>query len=94
MLFQIMALNFMAYKMGILPTYKGVFLRESVGIYFFGSSLEVEASHPPNLPSERSAIIPRYSKVEPKKLINIKAFSLDRVLEMDPEFMDTETWRS
>lgn len=32
----------------------------------------------------------QYSKVEPNKLINIKAFSLDRVLEMDPEFMDTE----
>ena len=28
--------------------------------------------------------------MEPKKLINISAFSLDRVLEMDPEFMDTE----
>lgn len=32
----------------------------------------------------------QYSKVEPKKLINISAFSLERVLEMDPEFMDTE----
>lgn len=31
-----------------------------------------------------------YSKVEPRKLININAFSLDRVLEMDPQFMDTE----
>ena len=28
--------------------------------------------------------------MEPQKLININAFSLDRVLEMDPEFMDTE----
>ena len=27
-------------------------------------------------------------QVEPKKLININAFSLDRVLEMDPEFMN------
>eukprot|EP00438_Fugacium_kawagutii_P033693 Skav201149 [mRNA] locus=scaffold2068:227148:234695:+ [translate_table: standard] len=32
----------------------------------------------------------QYSKVEPRKLINISAFSLERVLEMDPEFMDTE----
>merc|ERR1712083_1048480 len=31
-----------------------------------------------------------YSKVSPKSLINIKAFSLQRVLEFDPEFMDTE----
>ena len=30
------------------------------------------------------------AQVEPKKLININAFSLDRVLEMDPQFMDTE----
>ena len=29
-------------------------------------------------------------QVDPKKLININAFSLDRVLEMDPQFMDTE----
>ena len=30
------------------------------------------------------------AQVEPRKLININAFSLDRVLEMDPQFMDTE----
>jgi G3E family GTPase len=30
------------------------------------------------------------SKVEPKNLIGINAFSLKRVTEMDPEFLDTE----
>lgn len=40
--------------------------------------------------SSAEIIRSQYSKVEPKKLINISAFSLDRVLEMDPEFMDTE----
>ncbi|GMI03952.1 hypothetical protein TrLO_g6707 [Triparma laevis f. longispina] len=30
------------------------------------------------------------SKVEPKNLIGINAFSLSRVTEMDPEFLDTE----
>ncbi len=30
------------------------------------------------------------SKVDPKNLIGINAFSLDRVTEMDPEFLDTE----
>eukprot|EP00392_Amoebophrya_sp_AT5.2_P019045 g19737.t1 len=30
------------------------------------------------------------SKVDPKKLLNVGAFDLNRVLEMDPEFMDTE----
>jgi len=32
----------------------------------------------------------KYSQVEAKKLINLNAFNLDRVLEMDPEFLDTE----
>ena len=54
--------------------------------------------------SHAEIIHAQYSKVEPRrlrmlkversfafrKLINISAFSLDRVLEMDPEFMDTE----
>jgi len=31
-----------------------------------------------------------YSVIDPAKLIGIKAFSLDRVLDMDPEFMKTE----
>jgi len=30
------------------------------------------------------------SKVDPKNLIGIKAFDLDKTLEMDPEFLDTE----
>merc|ERR1719230_1161968 len=30
------------------------------------------------------------SQVDPKKLINISGFSLERVLEMDPEFMNTD----
>ena len=30
------------------------------------------------------------SVVEPKNLLNLDAFSLDRVLKMDPEFLDTE----
>ena len=30
------------------------------------------------------------SLIEPKELINIGAFDLDRTLEMDPEFLDTE----
>ena len=89
--------TFMAYKMGILPSYKGLFLG--------GSSRDLFCWLFPgggSIPSPRALKVltvqrhqqPRYSKVEPKKLINIKAFSLDRVLEMDPEFMDTETWRS
>jgi len=32
----------------------------------------------------------QHSKVDPAKLIGIKAFSIDRVLEMDPEFMNTD----
>jgi G3E family GTPase len=32
----------------------------------------------------------QYSKIDPQKLINLKAFSLERVLEMDPEFLNTE----
>lgn len=31
-----------------------------------------------------------HSKVDPKKLINLKSFSLERVLEFDPSFLDTE----
>ena len=31
-----------------------------------------------------------HSKVDPMSLINIQAFSLDRVTEMDPEFLDTD----
>jgi len=31
-----------------------------------------------------------YSKVEPSKLINISAFALEKVLEMDPEFLNTD----
>lgn len=50
---------------------------------------EVEASVK-KINSSAEIIRSQYSKVEPKKLINISAFSLDRVLEMDPEFMDTE----
>lgn len=32
----------------------------------------------------------QHSKVDPAKLLGINAFSLDRVLEMDPEFMNTD----
>jgi len=32
----------------------------------------------------------QYSKVDPKLLINVNAFSLDRVLEMDSEFLNTD----
>jgi len=32
----------------------------------------------------------QHSQVEPSKLINIEAFSLDKVLEMDPEFLKTD----
>jgi len=32
----------------------------------------------------------QHSKVDPKELINVKAFSLDRVLEMDSEFLNTD----
>jgi len=32
----------------------------------------------------------QHSKVDPRALININAFSLERVLEFDPEFMDTD----
>jgi len=32
----------------------------------------------------------QYSKVDPKHLINVNAFSLDRVLEMDSEFLNTD----
>jgi len=31
-----------------------------------------------------------HSKVDPKELLNIKAFELDRVLDFDPEFLDEE----
>lgn len=39
-----------------------------------------------------SAMVHRcsYSKVHPKELLGIDAFSLDRVLEMDPEFLDPD----
>jgi len=30
----------------------------------------------------------QYSKVHPKELLNVSAFSLDRVLELDPDFLD------
>jgi len=30
------------------------------------------------------------SKIDPKQLLNINAFSLDRVVAMDPEFLDTD----
>ena len=32
----------------------------------------------------------QYSKVDPKMMIGIQAFDLDKTLEMDPEFLDTE----
>lgn len=32
----------------------------------------------------------RHSKVDPKHLINLNAFDLERVLQMDPEFLDTD----
>eukprot|EP01046_Picozoa_sp_COSAG06_P034310 COSAG06_NODE_3585_length_5149_cov_2.336436_6_plen_218_part_00 len=32
----------------------------------------------------------QHSKVEPKSLIGITAFNLEKTLEMDPEFLDTE----
>ena len=32
----------------------------------------------------------QYSKVDPEKLINLKSFSLQRVLEFDPEFLNTD----
>uniref|UniRef100_A0A6U6U3Q7 CobW C-terminal domain-containing protein n=1 Tax=Alexandrium andersonii TaxID=327968 RepID=A0A6U6U3Q7_9DINO len=32
----------------------------------------------------------QYGQVEPKKLINIQAFALEKVLEMDPEFLKTD----
>jgi len=32
----------------------------------------------------------QHSKVDPKELINVNAFSLDRVLEMDSEFLNTD----
>ncbi|CAE7795128.1 CBWD2 [Symbiodinium sp. CCMP2592] len=32
----------------------------------------------------------QYSKVDPKLLLNLNAFSLSRVLEMDPEFLEAE----
>jgi len=35
-------------------------------------------------------ITAQHSKVDPKCLVNINAFSLERVLEFDPEFMDTD----
>lgn len=36
-------------------------------------------------------IIPcKHSEVDPAKLINIRAFSLSKVLEMDPEFLNTD----
>ncbi|KAJ8601667.1 hypothetical protein CTAYLR_007464 [Chrysophaeum taylorii] len=31
-----------------------------------------------------------HSKIDPNKLINIQAFSLERVVDMDPEFLDTD----
>jgi G3E family GTPase len=31
-----------------------------------------------------------YSKVSPKELLNVKAFSLERVLDFDPEFLDPD----
>eukprot|EP00929_Paragymnodinium_shiwhaense_P101320 TRINITY_DN6431_c0_g1_i2.p1 TRINITY_DN6431_c0_g1~~TRINITY_DN6431_c0_g1_i2.p1 ORF type:complete len:430 (-),score=132.66 TRINITY_DN6431_c0_g1_i2:400-1689(-) len=37
-----------------------------------------------------SIIRTQYSQVEPSKLINIGAFTLDKVLEMDPEFLNTD----
>jgi len=40
----------------------------------------------PNAPIIRTS----YSKVDPKQLLNIGAFSLDRVLEMDPEFLESD----
>jgi len=35
-------------------------------------------------------ILTRYSEVEASRLINIGAFKLEKVLEMDPEFLDTD----
>lgn len=32
----------------------------------------------------------KYSKVDPQKLLNIGAFDVDRVVEMDPEFLNTD----
>ena len=32
----------------------------------------------------------QHSKVDPKKLINLKSFSLQRVLDFDPEFLNTD----
>merc|ERR1712003_389071 len=32
----------------------------------------------------------QYGKIEPKRLINIRAFAIDKVLEMDPEFLNTD----
>jgi len=37
-----------------------------------------------------SIIRTEYSKVDPKSLLNISAFDLDRVLEMDPGFLDAD----
>eukprot|EP00971_Amphidinium_carterae_P027578 543375-Amphidinium_carterae.1 len=32
----------------------------------------------------------QHSKIDPKLLLNVGAFSLERVLEMDPEFLNTD----
>ncbi|CAE7382966.1 CBWD2 [Symbiodinium natans] len=40
--------------------------------------------------SSAEMIKAQHSQVDPTKLLGVNAFSLDRVLEMDPEFMDTE----
>jgi len=41
--------------------------------------------------SNADIIRTQHSQVEPSKLINIDAFSLDKALEMDPEFLNTES---
>lgn len=43
-----------------------------------------------NINANAEIVCAQYSQVEPAKLINIKAFALEKVLEMDPEFLKTD----
>lgn len=40
--------------------------------------------------SECEIIQSQYSKVHPDKILGVEAFKLQKVLEMDPEFLNTE----
>eukprot|EP00927_Polykrikos_kofoidii_P031341 TRINITY_DN2697_c0_g1_i2.p1 TRINITY_DN2697_c0_g1~~TRINITY_DN2697_c0_g1_i2.p1 ORF type:complete len:397 (+),score=78.31 TRINITY_DN2697_c0_g1_i2:68-1258(+) len=54
------------------------------------SELEEVTAAVKKINSHAHFVTAQHSRVDPKALINISAFSLERVLELDPEFMDTD----